>query len=99
MGLDPGGDEPLTRHVGNRLGIPEYAMARAHVASLRSEDPYRKVGAAALDGDLLNHALDEAAQVAAFHLPAAGAGNFGEFTPALLGKAGILKKHLVRRLG
>ncbi len=26
-------------------------MALAHVASLRSEDPYRKVGAAALDGD------------------------------------------------
>lgn len=35
----------------NRLTIPEYAMALAHVASLRSEDPYRKVGAAALDAD------------------------------------------------
>ena len=34
-----------------RLSIPEYAMALAHVASLRSEDPYRKVGAAALDFD------------------------------------------------
>ncbi|WP_325100828.1 deoxycytidylate deaminase [Haloferula rosea] len=35
----------------SRLTIPEYAMALAHVASLRSEDPYRKVGAAALDFD------------------------------------------------
>lgn len=34
-----------------RLSIPEYAMALAEVASLRSEDPYRKVGAAALDHD------------------------------------------------
>ena len=34
-----------------RLSIPQYAMALAHVASLRSEDPYRKVGAAALDRD------------------------------------------------
>lgn len=34
-----------------RLSIPQYAMALAHVASLRSEDPYRKVGAAALDYD------------------------------------------------
>jgi Cytidine and deoxycytidylate deaminase zinc-binding region len=34
-----------------RLAIPEYAMALAHVASLRSEDPYRKVGAVALDFD------------------------------------------------
>jgi len=34
-----------------RLSIPKYAMALAHVASLRSEDPYRKVGAAALDFD------------------------------------------------
>jgi dCMP deaminase len=34
-----------------RLSIPRYAMALAHVASLRSEDPYRKVGAAALDHD------------------------------------------------
>lgn len=33
------------------MSIPEYAMALAHVASLRSEDPFRKVGAAALDGD------------------------------------------------
>ena len=37
--------------MGDRLGIPEYAMALAHVASLRSEDPFRKVGAAALDRD------------------------------------------------
>ncbi len=35
----------------DRLSIPQYAMALAHVASLRSEDPYRKVGAAALDHD------------------------------------------------
>ena len=34
-----------------RISIPRYAMALAHVASLRSEDPYRKVGAAALDHD------------------------------------------------
>ena len=34
-----------------RIAIPEYVMALAHVASLRSEDPYRKVGAAALDHD------------------------------------------------
>ncbi len=36
---------------GRRLAIPEYAMALAHVASLRSEDPYRKVGAVAIDFD------------------------------------------------
>lgn len=35
----------------NRLPIPQYAMALAHVAALRSEDPFRKVGAAALDKD------------------------------------------------
>jgi dCMP deaminase len=40
----------LIRRV-SRLSIPEYAMALAHVASMRSEDPYRKVGAAALDFD------------------------------------------------
>ena len=34
-----------------RLSIPQYALSLAHVASLRSEDPYRKVGAAALDFD------------------------------------------------
>ena len=34
-----------------RLSIPEYAMALAEVASLRSEDPFRRVGAAALDWD------------------------------------------------
>jgi dCMP deaminase len=33
----------------DRLSIPQYVMALAHVASLRSEDPFRKVGAAALD--------------------------------------------------
>jgi dCMP deaminase len=33
----------------SRLSIPEYAIGLAHVASLRSEDPYRKVGAVALD--------------------------------------------------
>lgn len=32
-----------------RISIPEYAMALAHVASMRSEDPYRKVGAVAID--------------------------------------------------
>jgi dCMP deaminase len=32
-----------------RISIPAYAMALAHVASLRSEDPYRKVGAVAID--------------------------------------------------
>lgn len=35
----------------SRLSIPQYVMALAHVAALRSEDPYRKVGAAALDAD------------------------------------------------
>lgn len=35
----------------SRLSVPEYAMALAEVASLRSEDPFRKVGAAALDSD------------------------------------------------
>lgn len=34
-----------------RLSIEDYAMALAQVAALRSEDPYRKVGAAALDVD------------------------------------------------
>lgn len=34
-----------------RITIPEYAMALAHVASLRSEDPFRKVGAVAIDFD------------------------------------------------
>jgi len=37
--------------VSSRLSIPEYAMALAHVASLRSEDPFRKVGAVAFDFD------------------------------------------------
>ena len=35
----------------SRLSIPQYVMALAHVAALRSEDPYRRVGAAALDKD------------------------------------------------
>lgn len=35
-----------------RLPIPQYVMTLAHAAALRSEDPYRKVGAAALDADL-----------------------------------------------
>jgi dCMP deaminase len=39
------------RMATERLSIPRYAMALAHVASLRSEDPFRKVGAAALDFD------------------------------------------------
>ena len=38
-------------HRMSRLSIPQYVMALAHVAALRSEDPYRKVGAAALDKD------------------------------------------------
>jgi dCMP deaminase len=39
----------IVRVMSDRISIPRYAMALAHVASLRSEDPYRKVGAAALD--------------------------------------------------
>jgi dCMP deaminase len=39
----------MSSHDSQRLTIPQYVMALAHVASLRSEDPYRKVGAAALD--------------------------------------------------
>ena len=34
-----------------RLPFPQYVMTLAHAAALRSEDPYRKVGAAALDAD------------------------------------------------
>ena len=41
-------DTPVPRP---RLSIPEYAMALAHVASMRSEDPFRKVGAVAFDFD------------------------------------------------
>lgn len=37
--------------MSDRLTIPQYALALAEVASLRSEDPFRKVGAAALDFD------------------------------------------------
>lgn len=35
----------------SRLSWSEYALKLAETASLRSEDPYRKVGACALDGD------------------------------------------------
>ena len=35
----------------DRISIPEYAMGLAQVASLRSEDPFRKVGAVAIDFD------------------------------------------------
>jgi dCMP deaminase len=38
-----------TPQKSGRITIPEYAMALAHVASMRSEDPYRKVGAVAID--------------------------------------------------
>ncbi len=41
-------DDPTPPRPG-RISIPEYAMALAHVASMRSEDPYRKVGAVAID--------------------------------------------------
>ncbi|MGJ8724574.1 MAG: deoxycytidylate deaminase [Roseibacillus sp.] len=37
--------------MSDRISIAQYAMALAEVASLRSEDPFRKVGAAALDFD------------------------------------------------
>lgn len=50
QGVDVFGRDRLIARV-SRLTIPQYAMALAHVASLRSEDPYRKVGAAALDFD------------------------------------------------
>jgi dCMP deaminase len=50
--IEPAPAPPHTAVVSSeRLSIPRYAMALAHVASLRSEDPYRKVGAAALDFD------------------------------------------------
>jgi len=35
----------------DRISIPAYAMGLAQVASLRSEDPFRKVGAVGLDFD------------------------------------------------
>jgi len=35
----------------SRISMPSYAMGLAHVASLRSEDPFRKVGAVAIDFD------------------------------------------------
>jgi dCMP deaminase len=43
--------DPLTATSPARISIPKYAMALAHVASLRSEDPFRKVGAVAIDFD------------------------------------------------
>jgi len=47
-----GGQDVQDRSMAaERVNIPEYAMSLAHVASLRSEDPFRKVGAAALDKD------------------------------------------------
>lgn len=52
MTLDRGSVGGLTGPVSNeRVQVREYAMALAHVASLRSEDPFRKVGAVALDFD------------------------------------------------
>lgn len=42
---------PASSAPQSRLTIPAYAMALAHVASLRSEDPFRKVGAVAIDFD------------------------------------------------
>ena len=42
---------PIITSPQPRLSIPAYAMALAHVASLRSEDPFRKVGAVAIDFD------------------------------------------------
>jgi dCMP deaminase len=47
----PRGECAMSASPRTRLTIPEYAMALAHVASLRSEDPYRKVGAVAIDFD------------------------------------------------
>lgn len=41
--------DPSASPTLSRLTIPQYAMALAHVASLRSEDPFRKVGAVAFD--------------------------------------------------
>ena len=35
--------------MSERLSVEQYAMALAHVAALRSEDPYTKVGAVALN--------------------------------------------------
>ena len=42
-------EEQIRQQSPGRISIPEYAMALAHVASLRSEDPFRKVGAVAID--------------------------------------------------
>ena len=41
----------MNSNSSSRLPIPQYVMTLAHAAALRSEDPYRKVGAAALDAD------------------------------------------------
>jgi len=43
--------QPAPGKQGERISIPQYAMSLAHIASLRSEDPFRKVGASALDYD------------------------------------------------
>lgn len=46
----PGDPPPAAPAAGSgRISIPAYAMALAEVASLRSEDPFRKVGAVAID--------------------------------------------------
>ena len=36
----------MNSNSSSRLPIPQYVMTLAHAAALRSEDPYRKVGAA-----------------------------------------------------
>ena len=41
--------DPSSSAPAPRISIPAYAMALAQVASLRSEDPFRKVGAVAID--------------------------------------------------
>ena len=48
--MEPENPQPRTSGENKRrISVPEYAMALAHVASLRSEDPFRQVGAVALD--------------------------------------------------
>lgn len=41
----------MTNATPARLPFEQYVMTLAHAAALRSEDPYRKVGAVALDSD------------------------------------------------
>lgn len=43
--------QPMNNPSLSRLPIPQYVMTLAHAAALRSEDPFRKVGAAALDAE------------------------------------------------